>query len=159
MNPRATQFTHAGKHLMTAAALAVSLLCLPALSFAAEKYGHEDRAVHRINEMHTQLKITPAQEELWVKVAQTMSENAKVMDTLTQARVDHAKDMTAVDDLKSYGEITDAHAAGIKALTPVFASLYDTMSDAQKKEADTIFRHGGRQNRHGKHGRMGAMGK
>lgn len=155
MNLRATQFTHAGKHLMTAAALAVSLLCLPALSLAAGKSGHEDRALNRINAMHAQLKITPAQEDLWVKVAQTMSDNAKVMDTLTQARVDQANGMTAVDDLKSYGEITAAHADGIKTLTPAFASLYDSMSDAQKKEADTIFRHGGRQNRHGKQGSMG----
>jgi hypothetical protein len=48
--------------------------------------------------------------------------------------------MTAVDDLKSYGEIADAHADGIKKLTPVFAALYASMSDAQKKEADAIFR-------------------
>ena len=52
--------------------------------------------------------------------------------------------MTAVDDLKSYGEIADAHANGIKKLTPVFADLYASMSDAQKKEADTLFRHGDR---------------
>ena len=52
--------------------------------------------------------------------------------------------MNAVDDLKSYGEITDAHADGIKKFTPVFATLYDSMSDAQKKQADTLFRHGGK---------------
>jgi hypothetical protein len=64
------------------------------------------------------------------------------MDALTQARVDHAKDLSAVDDLKSYGEITDAHANGIKKLTPVFADLYASMSDVQKKEADNLFRNG-----------------
>jgi hypothetical protein len=70
------------------------------------------------------------------------------MDALTQARIDHAKDRTAVDDLKSYGEITEAHAEGIKHLTPVFADLYASMSDTQKKEADNFFRHG---DHHGGH--------
>jgi hypothetical protein len=48
--------------------------------------------------------------------------------------------MTAVDDLKSYAEITDAHADGIKKFTPVFATLYAGMPDAQKKNADGVFR-------------------
>ena len=64
------------------------------------------------------------------------------MDALTQARVDHTKDMTAVDDLNSYGEIADAHAEGIRKLTPEFATLYSTMSDSQKRSADEFFRHG-----------------
>ena len=50
--------------------------------------------------------------------------------------------MTAVDDLVSYGEIAEAHAAGIKRLTPAFATLYASMSDAQKLEADKLFRRG-----------------
>ena len=54
------------------------------------------------------------------------------------------KDMTAVDDLKSYGDITEAHLNGIRKLTPLFADLYAGMSDPQKKEADTLFRHGDR---------------
>jgi hypothetical protein len=100
--------------------------------------------------MHAKLKITSAQEEQWTKVAQTMIDDAKIMDVLSQTRVDHAKDMTAVDDLKSYGEIADAHANGIKKLTPVFADLYDSMSDAQKKAADTLFRHGDHKHNHKK---------
>jgi hypothetical protein len=64
-----------------------------------------------------------------------MRDNAKTMDTLTQVRVDQAKDMSAVDDLQSYGEIAQAHADGIKKLTPVFADLYASMSDEQKKTA------------------------
>jgi hypothetical protein len=58
--------------------------------------------------------------------------------------MEHAKEMTAVDDLKSYGEIAAAHADGIKKLTPVFADLYASMSEPQRKEADTLFRHGPR---------------
>ena len=105
---------------------------------------HEERVEKRIKKMHDALHITQKQEEQWGKVAQVMRDNAKSLDTLTQARFERAKSMTAVEDLKSYGEITDAHADGIKKFTPVFATLYDSMSDAQKKDADTMFRHGGR---------------
>jgi len=146
------QFNYASVRLIAAAALAVTLAFAPVVTLAADKDVHEDRAELRIKDMHAKLKITSAQEELWAKVAQVMRDNATTMDTLTQARVDHAKDMTAVDDLKSYGEITDAHADGIKKLTPVFATLYDSMSDVQKKEADTLFRHGDRASAHHKHG-------
>lgn len=146
------QFTHASARLVAAAALVASLAFAPGVVLAADKDAHEDRAELRIKDMHAKLKITPAEEEQWAKVAQVMRDNAKTMDTLTQARVDHAKDMTAVDDLKSYGEIADAHADGIKKLTPVFAELYASMSDAQKKEADTLFRHGAHKHGEPKHG-------
>jgi hypothetical protein len=111
---------------------------------ASGKATGAERVEARIRNMHAALHITQKQEEQWAKVAQVMRENAKAMDALTQARFDHASTMTAVEDLKSYAEITDAHADGIKKFTPVFATLYDSMSDAQKKDADTMFRHGGR---------------
>ena len=111
---------------------------------SAGKGSAEDRVEARIKDMHAKLKITPAQAPQWDKVAQVMRDNAKSLDALTQARFEHAKTMTAVDDLKSYGAITDAHADGIKKFTAVFATLYTGMSDAQKKEADELFRYGGR---------------
>jgi hypothetical protein len=149
MKLSSNQFTNASVRLIAAAALVTTLALAPGLVLAADKDAHEDRAEQRITRMHTMLKITPTQEEQWAKVAETMRDSAKTMDNLTQARMDHAKTMTAVDDLKSYGEITDAHADGLKKLTPVFATLYAGMSDTQKKEADTLFRHGDPQ--HGDH--------
>ncbi|MFI5339078.1 MAG: Spy/CpxP family protein refolding chaperone [Candidatus Methylomirabilales bacterium] len=110
----------------------------------APKASRADRVEARITELHTKLGITPAQENLWKNVAQVMRDNAKTMEALTKARSEHAKTMTAVDDLKSYGEISDVHADGIKKFIPVFESLYNSMSDAQKKNADTIFRSHGR---------------
>ena len=50
--------------------------------------------------------------------------------------------MTAIDDLNSYSAITGAHLEGIKKFTTAFSTLYDEMSPAQKKEADTLFRKG-----------------
>jgi protein CpxP len=131
------------------AARAVAAALFATLAFApgpvlAAKDSSGDRVEARIKNMHAKLKITHEQEEQWAKVAHVMRENAKSLDTLTEARFKNAKTMNAIDDLKSYGEITDAHADGIKRFTPVFATLYAGMSDAQKKEADDLFRHGGR---------------
>ena len=61
-----------------------------------------------------------------------------------KARADKAKTMTAVDDLKSYAEIADAHADGLKKFVPAFEALYASMSDAQKANANTLFRGHGR---------------
>lgn len=144
MKSSSNPFTYANIRLIMAAALVALVTFAPGISAAADKPSHEDRTELRIKDMHAKLKITTAQEDQWGKVAQVMRDNAKSMDSLIQARVAHANNMTAVDDLKSYGEITDAHADGIKKLTPVFATLYDSMSDAQKKTADTFFRRGAR---------------
>lgn len=101
-----------------------------------------DRTEARIKDLHARLKITPAQEDLWNKVTQVMRDNAKTMDDLNQARFEKGKSLTAVEDLKSYSEIAQAHADGLKNFIPVFEELYTGMSDDQKKDADTLFRRG-----------------
>lgn len=141
MKPSRDQFTYAVTRAVAAAALAVTITFAPSVALAA-KPSSEDRVEMRIKDMHAKLDIRQAQEDQWAKVAEVMRDNARSMDTLTKARHENAKTMTAVDDLRSYGEIADAHADGIKKFTPVFATLYADMSDAQKKEADTLFRHG-----------------
>ena len=136
-------FTYEKSRHFTVAVLSAILVFAPGIMLAANKDVHEeDRAELRSKEMHSKLKITSAQEELWAKVDQAMRDDAKTMDNLTQIRVDHAKDMTAIDDLKSYGELAEAHADGIKKLTPLFADLYASLTDEQKKDADTMFRNG-----------------
>ena len=136
-----TQARFSLKGLIVSAALATALVFTAGAAFAAE--AHQEHAASRIKELHSKLKITPAQEEQWGKVAKVMLDDAKVMDALTQTRADKAKDLTAIDDLKSYSEIAEAHATGIKNLTAVFTDLYAGMSETQKKEADILFREGG----------------
>ena len=143
MKQSSYQFTYAAARAVAAAALVATIAFAPSLVLAA-KVSNEDRAEARIKDMHAKLKITPAQEDQWAKITQEMRDNAKSMDALTQKRFANAKAMTAVEDLKSYGEIADAHANGIKKFTPLFATLYASMSDAQKKEADALFRTGNR---------------
>jgi hypothetical protein len=104
----------------------------------------ESRVEAHIKNMHAKLKITAAQEDQWKQIAQVMRDNENRVEPLIKDRKKNAKNMTAVDDLKSYAEITEAHAEGIKKFIPVFETLYVGMSDAQKKEADALFRHGPR---------------
>jgi hypothetical protein len=114
----------------------------PRMPATASKASTVDPVEARIKDLHARLKITPAQEDLWNNVTQVMRENAKTMDALRKARSEKAQTMTAVEDFKTYGEITEVHADGIIKFVPVFSALYDSMSDAQKKNADTIFRRG-----------------
>jgi protein CpxP len=137
------RFTFAAARALIAAMLVAAIAFASGPAIAA-KASSEDRVEARIKDMHAKLKITAAQEDQWAKVAQVMRDNEKTIEPLIKARAANAKTMTAVDDLKSYGEITDVHADGIKKFTPVFATLYDSMSDAQKKTADGLFHHGGR---------------
>ncbi len=104
------------------------------------KASDADRVEARIKDMHTRLQITRTQEDQWLKVAQVMRDNASEMDELTQQRMTRTG-MTAIDDLKSYQHIAEAHAEALRKFTPVFETLYDSMSDPQKKNADAIFRH------------------
>ena len=159
MKLNGNKLTYASLRFITAATLVATLLSAPEVVFATDKDAHEDRTELRIKEMHAKLKITSAQEEQWAKVAQAMLDDAKTMDALTQIRVDHAKDMTAVDDLKSFGEIADAYANGIKKMTPVFTDLYASMSDAQKKEADAFFRYGYEKHSHKNSHKKKSVGK
>jgi hypothetical protein len=106
----------------------------------AAKATRTDRVEARITMLHAKLAITPAQEPAWQTLTQVMRANEQTMEALTKARADHAQTLTAVDDLKSYAEITTAHAEGLKKFIPVFETLYGSMSDAQKAQADTLFR-------------------
>jgi periplasmic protein CpxP/Spy len=94
----------------------------------------------RIAQLHAQLKITPDQESKWNPVAQAMRDNAANMDKLVAEK--HQKgpqNMTAVDDLQTYQQFAQAHVDGLKNLTSAFKSLYNSMPDDQKKNADQVF--------------------
>ena len=94
----------------------------------------------RIKSLHSALQITAAEEPQWQAVAEVMRDNAKTTGALIEERVANSKTMTAIDDLHSYGAIADAHAAGVRKLTTAFETLYASLSDAQKKKADAVFR-------------------
>jgi len=94
----------------------------------------------RIRDLHKKLHITSAQKPQWDNLAQVMRDNAQAMTDLQKQRAADTQSMSAVDVVKSYGSVIEAHEAGMKKFTPAFESLYDSMSDAQKKTADSLFR-------------------
>lgn len=142
------QFTYPTALAFAVVLLAFMIFASPSPSSAASpepgkaavgKASKVDRTEARIKELHTKLKITPAQEELWNNVTQVMRDDAKTMEALIKARSEQEGAMTAVDDLKSYGAIAEAHVDYLKKFIPVFEPLYAGMSDTQKKNANLLF--------------------
>ncbi|HXZ08898.1 MAG TPA: Spy/CpxP family protein refolding chaperone [Paraburkholderia sp.] len=109
----------------------------PAASSTAQ---HDNHVEERISDLHAELKITKDQEAQWAKVADVMRDNARTMHDLFEARRNGAASETAVENLKSWGDIAQAHADGNKTLLAAFEPLYDSMPDEQKKLADQVFR-------------------
>ncbi len=94
----------------------------------------------RITQLHAELKITPDQESKWNSVAQAMRDNAGNMDKLiAQHKQQGPTNMTAVDELDANQQFAQVHLDGLKNFTSAFKSLYDAMSDPQKKNADQVF--------------------
>ncbi|WP_144150455.1 Spy/CpxP family protein refolding chaperone [Paraburkholderia sp. BCC1885] len=111
----------------------------PAASAQAGK--HERNVEDRIAYLHSQLKITPAQETQWNAFADVMRSNGDTMGTLFKQRHD-AGPQSAIDDMKQYATIAQAHADGMKKLVDAFEPLYSSLSPEQKKLADQTFRQG-----------------
>jgi hypothetical protein len=94
----------------------------------------------RIKTLHKQLHITEAQKPQWDALAQVMRTNAQAMVDLQKQRAVDSKSESAVEVIKSYEAVIDAHEDGMKKFVPPFEALYNSMSDAQKKTADSLFR-------------------
>jgi periplasmic protein CpxP/Spy len=99
-----------------------------------------DRVEQHIARLHAQLHITPAQQQQWDQFAQVMRDNAKSMDQAFEQRASNFGSMNAVDNMQSYAQIAQQHAEDTQKLATAFQSLYGSLSDAQKKNADAVFR-------------------
>lgn len=98
-----------------------------------------DVVEQRIASLRRRLHITSSQETAWNAVAQAMRDNAKTLNTLIRERAAKSGTMNAVQDLQSYQQIAQAHVDGLKMLVPAFDTLYQQLSPAQQKTADTLF--------------------
>ena len=107
----------------------------PALSPAARAAVDE-----RIAQLKTQLGITAAQEPLWSAFTEAMRDNAAATDTLFAERAATVASMSAVENMHSYAKITRAYADDTERLATAFDSLYASLSETQKRAADTLFR-------------------
>ncbi|NPT39274.1 Spy/CpxP family protein refolding chaperone [Paraburkholderia xenovorans] len=123
-----------------------------AASAPAARAGHERNVEDRIAYLHSQLKITSAQESQWNAFADVMRSNGQTMGELFQQRR-AATNVSALDDMKQYATIAQAHADGMKKLVDAFDPLYNSFSPEQKKLADATFHQPGGMEGHGHHGR------
>jgi periplasmic protein CpxP/Spy len=112
---------------------------MTAASSADKSARREQRVEDRIAYLHQQLKITSQQDPQWTAFADVMRSNGDTMSKLFEARRAN-KNISALDDMKQYAEITQANADGTKKLLDAFQPLYESMSADQKKLADTTFR-------------------
>jgi periplasmic protein CpxP/Spy len=124
-----------------ASAWAADTAAAPAMSQKASptKAAPSESPENRVTHLHDQLGITADQEVQWTSVASVMLDNASAVDVAIKERVRMTKGMTAIDDLKSYEAIVEAHADGIKKLAVAFKPLYDAMPVEQQKHADAVF--------------------
>lgn len=112
-------------------------------SVASATSSKPETVEQRIAELKAALRISPDQEARWSRVADAMRENAAQMDELVKKKQSGMSNMTAVDDLRAYQDFTRAHLDGLKKVIDAFDTLYDSMPDAQKKNADQVFRNFG----------------
>jgi periplasmic protein CpxP/Spy len=106
---------------------------------SSQQPASRDQAVEQqTGELKKKLQITPQQEAQFDAFAQQMRSNAQAMDSAMRQQAQNPP-TTAVDDLKAIERLAETQLDGLKKLVPVFQSLYDTLSDQQKKTADQIF--------------------
>jgi len=96
----------------------------------------QDQASSRIS-----LRSRRTKKSVWSHVSQVMLDNASAIDGAVKNRTGMAKDMTAIDDLRSYQAIVEAHAEGIKKLVIAFKPLYKRCRRRKQKHADAVFAH------------------
>lgn len=99
-----------------------------------------DQVAAHIATLHQQLGITPAEEGAWNSFAQVMRDNAARFHDAIMQRRDRLAGMSAADNMQSYADLVTQRAQDLQALNKAFRTLYDGFSDAQKKQADTLFR-------------------
>jgi len=89
-------------------------------------------------DLHKKLQITPAQQPQFDAVVKAMQQNAQEMDALMQQNPPDRR-RNALDELRTQAQAAQTEAAGLQRLLPAFQSLYESLSEAQKREADQVF--------------------
>lgn len=115
---------------------------MPSMNPVRAKHDRVDmkqRVENCIAELHVKLKITSEQEAKWLPVTQVMRDNESAMSQLMMARHGNPEKLNAIEDLKSYESLVQAHADGLKRLMPVFEALYYDMTSEQQHNADQVF--------------------
>lgn len=106
----------------------------------AQETKHSAAVEAHIATLKKKLMITSDQEATWDTFAQVMRENGEAIEAAVQDR-EASKNLDAIHDLQSYANVAQVHADGAKKLAAAFQPVYDALTPAQKKNADTMFEH------------------
>jgi periplasmic protein CpxP/Spy len=87
--------------------------------------------------LKAELKITPAQEAQWQKVAAAMEENAAALDKAIGARA-HKGAVNAVERMETRAEFAKLRADNAERLLAAFKPLYASLSPEQQQRADNL---------------------
>jgi protein CpxP len=68
-----------------------------------------------------------------------MREEAADVNARLDERLKAMKTGNAVDDLRRYQQVAQAHVDGLRKLVPAFEKLYASLTPEQKKAADSAF--------------------
>ncbi len=90
-----------------------------------------------IAQLHQRLQITPAQEPRFAALANVMRANARMTPASPPAA-----NPSAVDDLQVAIQVGAQELDGLKRLLPPLEALYASLTPAQQKTADQVFRQG-----------------
>jgi protein CpxP len=87
-------------------------------------------------QLHQRLQITPAQEPRFAAFANVMRANSRMTPGAPPANP------SAVDDLRVTIQIREQELSALRRLLPPLQALYASLSPAQQKTADQVFRQG-----------------
>jgi periplasmic protein CpxP/Spy len=99
-----------------------------------------DQVEQRITQLHSELKITPAQQPQWDRFAAVMRSNATSTNQAYIDRSNKIATMNAADIMSSYAALSAQHAQDLQNLAITFQALYSAMTPDQQKAADQVFR-------------------
>lgn len=94
----------------------------------------------RITDLREHLKITAAEQPAFNAFANVMRTNAKRMDDMLHTRRTDLANASAVEQMRSYQALAEAHVEDMQRLVPAFERLYEALTPAQKRQADQSFR-------------------
>jgi protein CpxP len=107
----------------------------PSLSAAAQAAVDQ-----RIQNLRSELGVTAAETPQWDAFAQAMRDNAARTDALFAERARSVATMNAVENMRSYAQIVRDYADSTERLANAFATLYASLTPAQREKADKLFR-------------------
>lgn len=122
---------------------------------ASQRHDMSKRVDQRIDQLHSELHITSAQQSQWDQFAQVMRDNARGMDQMLDQRGTQLASMNAAETMQSYAQLAEQHATDVQKLASAFQPLYDSMSAEQKQNADTVFRGKANRSQHHKENSKG----